>query len=126
MGWEDLTPETTIDPTHCFHRFDRGLRLIECQTHPSQVAADGTCHDVRAFALAHPPRKPKEGKMKRLTILAIVLGATLVAGCTVSTEGASLSESKWVDNNCTGNGFLKNPDWCAGEFGASMGPYASN
>ena len=34
-----------------------------------------------------------------------------------------MSENKWVDNNCTGNGYLKNPDWCATGLHASMGPY---
>ena len=62
--------------------------------------------------------------MTRLTVTAIILGVALLAGCSVSQEGVSLSEFKWVDNNCTGNGLLKNPDWCSGSFGASMGPYA--
>ena len=47
--------------------------------------------------------------MKRSITAAMILAATLLAGCTVSQEGASLSETKWVDNNCTGNGYLKNP-----------------
>ena len=46
--------------------------------------------------------------MTRLTVIAIILGATLLAGCSVSKEGTSLSENKWVDNNCSGNGFLVN------------------
>ena len=51
--------------------------------------------------------------MTRLTVAAILLGATLLAGCSVSKEGISLSEYKFVDNNCTGNGFIvKNPEWC--------------
>jgi hypothetical protein len=61
--------------------------------------------------------------MTRLTATAIILGATLLAGCSVSQEGASLSEFKWIDNNCTGNGYIKNPSWCENDFGASMGPY---
>lgn len=61
--------------------------------------------------------------MTRLTALAIVLTATLLAGCSVSQEGTSLSENKWVDNNCTGNGYIKNPSWCADGLHASMGPY---
>lgn len=65
--------------------------------------------------------------MKRSITAAMILAATfLVAGCTFSKEGTSLSETKWVDNNCTGNGYLKNPDWCAGSFGASMGPYTGH
>ncbi len=62
--------------------------------------------------------------MTRLTAIAIILGATLVAGCTVSTEGASLSETKWIDNNCSGNGFLVNESWCRDTLHASMGPYS--
>ena len=50
--------------------------------------------------------------MTRLTAIAIILGATLLAGCSVSKEGTSLSESKWIDNNCSGNGFLVNESWC--------------
>ena len=61
--------------------------------------------------------------MTRLAAIAVILGATLLAGCSVSKDGVSMSEFKWVDNNCTGNGFLKNPDWCANDFHASMGPY---
>jgi hypothetical protein len=67
--------------------------------------------------------QPRRAKMTRLTVTAIVLGATLLAGCSVSKEGTSLSENKWVDNNCTGNGYLKNPEWCADGLHASMGPY---
>lgn len=63
--------------------------------------------------------------MKRIMIAALTMSVLLVSGCMVSKDGASLSESKWVDNNCTGNGYIKNPSWCAGEFGASMGPYAN-
>jgi len=61
--------------------------------------------------------------MTRLTVTAIVLGATLLAGCSVSQDGVSLSESKWIDNNCTGNGYIKNPSWCADGLHASAGPY---
>ena len=64
--------------------------------------------------------------MTRLTAIAIVLSATLLAGCTVSQDGASLSESKWVDNNCTGNGYIKNPSWCEAKLHPSMGPYAAH
>ena len=61
--------------------------------------------------------------MTRLTVTAIILGATLLAGCSVSKEGFSMSEYKLIDNNCTGNGFIKNPEWCADGLHASMGPY---
>ena len=61
--------------------------------------------------------------MTRLTAIAIILGATLLAGCSVSTDGMSLSESKLVDNNCTGNAFFVNKSWCADPLHASMGPY---
>ncbi|MBL9035180.1 MAG: hypothetical protein JNN33_10470 [Rhodospirillaceae bacterium] len=61
--------------------------------------------------------------MKQITIVAWMLGAILVAGCTVSQEGVSLSEAQWVDNNCSGNAFFVNRAWCADGLGASMGPY---
>ena len=61
--------------------------------------------------------------MTRLHIIAIVCGATLLAGCSVSREGVSLSEFKWVDNNCSGNGFLANPTWCQDTLHPSGGPY---
>jgi len=67
--------------------------------------------------------QPRRAKMTRLTVTAIILGATLLAGCSVSKEGVSMSEYKFVDNNCTGNGFIKNPEWCADGLHASMGPY---
>ncbi len=38
-------------------------------------------------------------------------------------DGMSLSESKLVDNNCTGNAFFVNKSWCADTLHASMGPY---
>lgn len=62
--------------------------------------------------------------MSRLTVAAIIIGATLLAGCSISKEGISLSEYSFVDNNCTGNGFIQNPAWCAEGLHASMGPYA--
>ena len=62
--------------------------------------------------------------MARLTVFAAILAATLLPGCSVSKEGTSLSEFKWVDNNCTGNGFITNPAWCKKDFHPSMGPYA--
>lgn len=63
--------------------------------------------------------------MKHLTAVALLVGSVLVAGCSVSSEGVSLSENKWVDNNCTGNGYVTNPAWCAGDLKASAGPYAN-
>jgi len=63
--------------------------------------------------------------MKHLTAIVLLVGAVLVAGCSVSMDGVSLSENKWVDNNCTGNGYVKNPAWCADGLHASMGPYAN-
>lgn len=63
--------------------------------------------------------------MKRLTVLAIICGATLLAGCSVSKEGVSLSEYSWIDHNCTGNGHITNPAWCRDGLHASMGPYAA-
>ncbi len=64
--------------------------------------------------------------MKRLAAIAMILGTTLLAGCAVSTEGASLSEAKWVDNNCSGNGYLVNAEWCQDTLHASMGPYSQS
>ena len=63
--------------------------------------------------------------MTRLTVTAIILGAALLAGCSVSKDGVSLSEYKFVDNNCTGNGFLVNESWCRDTLKASMGPYSN-
>ena len=64
--------------------------------------------------------------MKYLALIALLTGGTLIGACSVShTDGISLSENKWVDNNCTGNGYLTNPDWCANDFKASAGPYAN-
>ena len=61
--------------------------------------------------------------MKRSITAAMILAVTLLAGCAVSREGVSLSESQWVDNNCTGNGFIRDEDWCRER--ASMGPYSN-
>lgn len=63
--------------------------------------------------------------MTRLTAIAVTCGTILMAGCSVSKEGISLSEYKFVDNNCTGNGFITNPAWCQDGLRASMGPYAA-
>ena len=63
--------------------------------------------------------------MTRLTVTAIILGATLLAGCSVSKDGVSMSEYKFVDNNCSGNGFLVNESWCRDTLHASMGPYSN-
>jgi hypothetical protein len=61
--------------------------------------------------------------MMQIKLAAILLGLVLAAGCAVSQDGVSLSESKWVDNNCSGNAFFVNRAWCADGLGASMGPY---
>ncbi|MEZ5834035.1 MAG: hypothetical protein R3D05_22925 [Dongiaceae bacterium] len=62
--------------------------------------------------------------MTRLTAIALILGVSLLAGCSVSQEGASLSEFKWIDNNCSGDGYFANESWCRDGLHASMGPYA--
>ena len=62
--------------------------------------------------------------MTRLIVTAIILGATLLAGCSVSKEGVSLSEYSFLDHNCSGNGYLVNESWCRDTLGASMGPYS--
>ena len=64
--------------------------------------------------------------MKQIAITACLLGGLLLAGCTVSQDGASLSESKWVDNNCSGNAFFVNKAWCTDDLHASMGPYTGH
>ena len=87
-----------------------------------------TGRNLRAFP-ALVPRVPAqsilESKMTRLTLTAIILGASLLAGCSVSKDGMSLSEYKFVDNNCSGNGFLVNESWCRDTLHASMGPYSN-
>lgn len=72
------------------------------------------------------PQPESEKEMARLAVIAI-LGATLSAGCSSpKEEDMSLSQYKWIDNNCTGSGFITNPAWCTNEFHASMGPYATH
>ncbi|HNB28424.1 MAG TPA: hypothetical protein PLR41_15770 [Alphaproteobacteria bacterium] len=44
--------------------------------------------------------------MKTTLAIALALGTSTVAGC--STNGVSLSESKFIDNNCSGNGWVTN------------------
>lgn len=61
--------------------------------------------------------------MKHLTAIAMLAGAMLVAGCTASMEGASLSESKLIDNNCSGNGWITNNQWC-NDLHPNAGPWA--
>ena len=63
--------------------------------------------------------------MTRLALAALICGASLLSGCMVSKEGFSSSEYKFVDNNCSGNGVIQNPEWCADGLKASMGPYAA-
>jgi hypothetical protein len=62
--------------------------------------------------------------MKHLTVLAMLAGAVLMAGCTASTDGVSLSESKFIDNNCSGNGWITNDAWCTDTLHPSAGPWA--
>ena len=62
--------------------------------------------------------------MTRFNFATSLFSALLLAGCSASEEGVSLSEFKFVDNNCTGNGFITNPAWCHDDFKPSMGPYA--
>ncbi len=64
--------------------------------------------------------------MKRILTAMAMMSAILVAGCAVSQDGASLSESKWVDNNCSGNAVFVNKAWCADDLHASMGPYTGH
>jgi hypothetical protein len=63
--------------------------------------------------------------MKSLFAVALICGASLVNGCMVSKEGFSSSEYKFIDNNCSGNGYIQNPAWCTDGLKASMGPYGT-
>ena len=82
------------------------------------------CYHYFAGVFVLGPAISMRVTMTRFTSIALLCGAILLAGCNVSTEGVSLSEFKWVDNNCTGNGFITNPAWCHDELKPSMGPYA--
>lgn len=62
--------------------------------------------------------------MKQLALLATIAGLLLMGGCTIGFEGVSFSESSFVDNNCTGNGGLADPEFCENELRASAGPWA--
>ncbi len=62
--------------------------------------------------------------MKHMTAIAMLAGAILVAGCTANMEGVSLSESKLIDNNCSGNGWITNNEWCTDGLHPSSGPWA--
>jgi hypothetical protein len=58
--------------------------------------------------------------MKTLTLVAIILAAALLAGC---SGGVSLSEDSWFDNNCSGNG-IANAAWCKDTLHPVKGPWA--
>jgi hypothetical protein len=62
--------------------------------------------------------------MKSLTLMAVFAGALLATGC--STNGISLSESKFIDNNCSGNGWITNEAWCTTGLGPDSGPWAGS
>ena len=64
--------------------------------------------------------------MKHITLFAMLAGVVLIAGCTASTDGVSLSESKLIDNNCSGNGWITNEQWCNDELHPSSGPWAAS
>jgi hypothetical protein len=64
--------------------------------------------------------------MKQMTLLAMLAGAVMIAGCTASTDGVSLSESKFIDNNCSGNGWITNEQWCTEELHPNAGPWAGS
>ena len=61
--------------------------------------------------------------MKALTILTILAGTALIAGCT-HTTGVSISEDRMIDNNCSGGGGFMNEAWCDDTLHPSMGPRA--
>jgi hypothetical protein len=52
--------------------------------------------------------------MIRLSYVVLV-SAFLLGAC---------SQSKMFDNNCSGNGFFKNPGYCSGDFNAYAGPWS--
>jgi hypothetical protein len=66
----------------------------------------------------------QEMKMKSLSLIAVFAGALLATGC--STNGISLSESKLIDNNCSGNGWITNEAWCSNGLGPDSGPWAGS
>jgi|SwirhirootsSR3_FD_contig_51_2281284_length_224_multi_7_in_0_out_0_1 hypothetical protein len=63
--------------------------------------------------------------MKTFTVLTMLVGTVLVAGC-ANHEGISLSESKFIDNNCSGNGWITNEEWCTDGLHPAAGPWASS
>lgn len=63
--------------------------------------------------------------LKHLSVLAMLAGATLVAGCS-HTNGISLSESRFIDNNCSGNGWITNEAWCTDSLRPAAGPWAAS
>ena len=62
--------------------------------------------------------------MKHLIAITMLAGAVLVAGCSANHEGISLSESKFIDNNCSGNGWITNEQWCNDGLHPNSGPWA--
>ena len=62
--------------------------------------------------------------MKTTLAIALALGTLTVSGC--SPNGVSLSESKFIDNNCSGNGWITNEKWCTEELGPDSGPWAGS
>jgi hypothetical protein len=57
--------------------------------------------------------------MKKSLLTVTVMGAMLLlAAC-------DLSSSRIFDNNCSGNGMIKNPTYCTGTLHPNAGPYAA-
>ena len=63
---------------------------------------------------------------QHVTLFAMLAGAMLVAGYTASTDGVSLSESTLIDNNCSGNGWITNEQWCTDGLHPAGGPWATS
>lgn len=56
-------------------------------------------------------------KKSRLT-LTVMAALLLLAAC-------DFSSNRMIDNNCTGNGMIKNPAYCTGVLHPNAGPYST-
>ncbi len=56
--------------------------------------------------------------MKLLHRLALLLGLGVLAACA--------SESRIFDNNCSGNGWITNADYCRNDLHPNGGPWATH
>jgi hypothetical protein len=56
--------------------------------------------------------------MKTYKALLLLLGLGVLAGCA--------SESRLFDNNCSGNGFITNVNYCKNDLHPNAGPWAAD